>query len=75
MRAVVFRSERTVSYESVPDPRIDRPTDALVRVRLTAICGSDLHVYHGREQGLDAGTVMGHEFVGQVLECGADVSA
>ncbi len=75
MRAVVFRSEREVSYESVPDPRIDRPTDVLVRVRLTAICGSDLHVFHGRESGLDAGTVMGHEFVGEVLECGAEVSA
>lgn len=74
MRAVVFRSERTVGYESVPDPGIERPTDALVRVRLTAICGSDLHVYHGREHGLDAGTVMGHEFVGEILECGADVN-
>ena len=73
MQAVVFRSEREVACESVPDPGLVDPTDALVRVRLTAICGSDLHVYHGREKGLDVGTVMGHEFVGEILECGRDV--
>ncbi len=60
-------------FESVPDPRIEDPRDAIVRVKLTAICGSDLHPYHGREVGLDPGTVLGHEFVGEVAESGAEV--
>lgn len=60
--------------ESVAEPVIQAPTDALVRVELAAICGSDLHVWHGRETGLDAGTVMGHEFLGEVVETGAAVT-
>jgi len=73
MRALTFQSERTVAVETVCDPRLEQPTDALVRVSLTAVCGSDLHVYHGRETGLDRGTVMGHEFVGEIVECGREV--
>jgi len=60
---------------SVAEPAIEAPTDALLQVRLTAVCGSDLHVYHGREHGIDPGTVMGHELVGEVLEVGPDVTA
>jgi len=59
--------------ESVGEPGLVAPTDALIRVQLAAICGSDLHVWHGREIGLDGGTVMGHEFLGEVLEIGAEV--
>ncbi len=59
----------------VADPQILAPTDAIVEVERTAICGSDLHVYHGREAGLDDGTVMGHEFVGRVVEAGSEVRA
>ncbi len=73
MQAIVFRGVRTVRVESRPEPELARPSDALVRVTCTAVCGSDLHVYHGRERGLDAGTVMGHEFVGEVVELGAEV--
>jgi threonine dehydrogenase-like Zn-dependent dehydrogenase len=74
VKGVTFRGKREVRCESVPDPRLVEPTDALVRVLLSAVCGSDLHVYHERERGLDAGTVMGHEFVGEVLEVGREVS-
>jgi threonine dehydrogenase-like Zn-dependent dehydrogenase len=74
LRAVVFASEGEVRVESVPDPVLAVPTDAVVGVRLTAVCGSDLHVYHGRERGLDPGTAMGHEMVGEVLETGAEVT-
>ncbi len=73
MRAITFQEPRRVRVEDVPDPRIEAPTDAVVRVRLSAVCGSDLHVYHGRETGLDAGCVLGHEFLGEVVETGRDV--
>ncbi len=73
MRALTFRGRRTVAVESVPDPSLQLPTDALVRVSLTAICGSDMHAYHERERGLDHGTVMGHEFVGEIVDCGHQV--
>lgn len=74
MRALTFHGGRDVRCEDVPDPRIVAPTDAIVRVERTAVCGSDLHVYHERERGLDRGTVMGHEFTGTVLETGRDVA-
>ena len=48
MRAVVYRGEHNVAIEDVDDPRIDAPTDAIVRITSTAICGSDLHMYEGR---------------------------
>lgn len=73
MRALTFRGPRTVSLETVPDPELRSPGDAIVKVRLSAICGSDLHVYHEREDGIDPGTVMGHEFVGEVVEVGKEV--
>ncbi len=73
MRAVVFEGVERVRCDRVPDPRVEEPGDALVAVTLAAVCGSDLHAYHGRETGLDAGTVMGHEFVGRVVETGAGV--
>ncbi len=73
MQGLTFRGPGHVALETVADPKIESPTDALVRVRLAAICGSDLHVYHGRETGLDLGTVMGHELVGEVVEVGREV--
>lgn len=75
MQAIVFEGVRAVRVASVPEPELVLPTDALVRVTCTAVCGSDLHVYHGREQGLDRGTVMGHEFVGEVVALGDEVAA
>jgi threonine dehydrogenase-like Zn-dependent dehydrogenase len=73
MKAVAFHAPFALACEDVPEPRLLAPTDALVRVDLAAICGSDLHVYRGVEAGLDRGTVMGHEFLGTVLEAGAEV--
>lgn len=70
MQALTFGGIETIIYRSVDDPRILGPTDAIVKITLSGICGSDLHVYHGRETGLDEGTVMGHEFVGTVVETG-----
>ena len=71
LRALTFNGERDIRCESVHDPEIREASDVIVRIELAAICGSDLHVYHEREKGLDHGTVMGHEFVGEVVEAGA----
>lgn len=71
MRAVVLQGHRSVSVEQVPDPTITSPDSAVIAVERTAICGSDLHLYHGDMGG--AGIRLGHEFVGTVLETGSDV--
>lgn len=70
MRAVTFAAPFDVRTLVVPDPTLQSPTDVIVRVEAAAICGSDLHVYRGVERGLDAGTVLGHEFTGTVLSAG-----
>ena len=75
MKALTFAGPQNVRFESVAEPAIQGPSDALVEIRLTAICGSDLHVYHEREKGLDPGTVLGHEFVGEVVAVGRGVTA
>ncbi len=74
MRAVTYHAPGDLRAERVPDPALIAPTDAIVAVSLAAICGSDLHVWHGRERGLDPGTVMGHEFLGTIVEAGAGVT-
>ncbi|HET9746313.1 MAG TPA: alcohol dehydrogenase catalytic domain-containing protein [Chitinophagaceae bacterium] len=73
MQALTFGGIEKIIYSSAPDPNILEPTDAIIQISLSGICGSDLHVYHGKEAGLDAGTVMGHEFTGTVIETGAGV--
>jgi threonine dehydrogenase-like Zn-dependent dehydrogenase len=73
VRAVVFASQGRVLVDTVEEPRILEPPDALVRVRLAGICGTDLHLAGGDLPGIDPGTVMGHEFVGDVVEIGAAV--
>src|SRR5690606_33005263 len=75
MKAITFQDVERLSLETVPDPELLEPADAIVRVRAAGICGSDLHPYFGRERGLDAGTVLGHEFVGEVVAVGPDVRA
>jgi len=74
MDAITFQAVEAVSFDSVADPELVEPTDALVDVTVAGLCGSDLHPYFGRERGLDPGTVMGHEFVGRVAEVGSAVS-
>jgi len=73
LRALTFHGKQDIRYESVADPALLSPTDAILKVHLAGICGSDLHVYHEREKGLDAGTVMGHEFVGEIVAAGREV--
>lgn len=73
MKAIIFNGKESVKCERVPDPGILESTDVIVKVDLAGICGSDLHVYYEREKGLDLGTVMGHEFVGEIVETGKSV--
>jgi len=72
MKAVVYRGPRDVSVENVPDPKIERPTDVIVQIRSTNICGSDLHMFEGRTD-FEKGRVFGHENLGQVTEVGQAV--
>jgi len=73
MRAVRFIMPKVVKVDSVADPTIEQPTDAIVRVTATAICGSDLHIYNGLFPQLKPMT-LGHEFMGEVVETGAAVT-
>lgn len=73
MKAVVLKGPRKVAVEEVPDPRIEQPTDAIVRITSTAVCGSDLHMYDGRTVAMP-GIVLGHEPLGVVTEVGSAVS-
>jgi glutathione-independent formaldehyde dehydrogenase len=69
MRAVVYSGPRDVSVKNIPDPRIERPTDVLIKITSTNICGSDLHMYEGRTD-METGRVLGHENLGQVIDVG-----
>jgi threonine dehydrogenase-like Zn-dependent dehydrogenase len=73
MHALTFGGKEIIEYSTVKDPGLLHPSDAIVKITLAGICGSDLHVYHGRETGIDHGTVMGHEFTGIVEEAGPAV--
>ena len=70
MKAVVYRGPFQVAVEEVPEPRLEADTDAILEVELAAICGSDLHIYHGKIAGVLPGTILGHEFVGRIVEKG-----
>ncbi|HVM38074.1 MAG TPA: zinc-dependent alcohol dehydrogenase [Sphingomicrobium sp.] len=71
MRALTWQGRHDVRVETVPDPQIVNPRDCIVQVTSTAICGSDLHLYDGYIPGMRAGDVLGHEFMGEVVEVGA----
>jgi threonine dehydrogenase-like Zn-dependent dehydrogenase len=73
MKAVVFRGVGDIRLEEVPDPKIQQPTDAIIRITASAICGTDLHMIRGTLPGMKPGTILGHEAVGIVEEVGADV--
>jgi threonine dehydrogenase-like Zn-dependent dehydrogenase len=73
MKANCWMGKKNVSVEKVPDPRILSPRDAIVRVTSTAICGSDLHLYNGFIPTMERGDIVGHEFMGEVMEVGADI--
>ena len=72
MRAVTFQAPGEVLVEQVPEPELQHPEDAIVSVEASGICGSDLHIYHGRTP-VERGFTVGHEFVGTVLAVGDDV--
>jgi threonine dehydrogenase-like Zn-dependent dehydrogenase len=73
MKANCWMGTRSVQVEDVPDPKILNPRDAIVRVTSTAICGSDLHLYNGFVPSMKRGDVLGHEFMGEVVEVGKGV--
>src|SRR5438552_5124378 len=73
MRAVVWEGKNNIKVAEVPDPQILNPRDAIVKVSLTAICGSDLHLYNGFIPTMKSGDVLGHEFMGEVIEVGSEV--
>ena len=72
MRALTWQGQEKVSVENVPDPAIQEPTDAIIEVTSTAICGSDLHLYTVLGPFLSPGDVLGHETMGVVVEAGPE---
>ncbi|HKQ08295.1 MAG TPA: zinc-dependent alcohol dehydrogenase [Blastocatellia bacterium] len=73
MRANCWMSPKLVEVQEVPDPKILNQRDAIVRITSTAICGSDLHLYNGFIPAMEPGDVLGHEFMGEVVEVGKEV--
>src|SRR5918992_4411624 len=73
MRALCWYGKHDVRIENVPDPKILNPRDAILRVTSTAICGSDLHLYDGYIPTMQPGDILGHEFMGEVVEVGPQV--
>jgi threonine dehydrogenase-like Zn-dependent dehydrogenase len=74
MRAVTWHGKRDVRVDEVPDPKIEEPTDAIVRITTTAICGSDLHLYEVLSMFMAEGDILGHEPMGIVEEVGSEVT-
>jgi threonine dehydrogenase-like Zn-dependent dehydrogenase len=73
MRANCYHGKQKVGLDHVPDPRILSPQDVIVKITTTAICGSDLHLYNAMVPSLEKGDVLGHEFMGEVVEVGREV--
>jgi threonine dehydrogenase-like Zn-dependent dehydrogenase len=72
MRALCWHGKNDIRCDTVPDPKIESPRDAIVKVTSCAICGSDLHLYDGFMPGMESGDIMGHEFMGEVVEVGTE---
>jgi len=73
MKALCWHGANDVRVDNVPDPTIINPRDAIVKITSTAICGSDLHLYDGFIPTMQSGDIMGHEFMGEVVELGSQV--
>lgn len=73
MKALTYHGPHNVKVETVPDPAIEQADDIILRITATAICGSDLHLYHGKIPKVEHGDIFGHEFMGEVVETGRDV--
>ncbi|AGW94175.1 zinc-dependent alcohol dehydrogenase [Cupriavidus sp. DF5525] len=72
MKALCWHGKHDIRCDTVPDPVIEHPRDAIVKVSSCAICGSDLHLYNGFVPGMEKGDILGHEFMGQVVEVGPE---
>lgn len=75
MRALCWHGKKDIRCETVPDPGIEHPRDAIIKMSCCAICGSDLHLFGGFMMGMKAGDIVGHEFMGEVVEVGRDNKA
>lgn len=75
MKAITWHGKHDLRCESVPDPRIEHPRDAIIKVTACAICGSDLHIFNGIMPGMETGDVLGHETMGEVVEVGSENKA
>ena len=73
MKATCWMGKNKVEVRDVPDPKILNSGDAMVKITSTAICGSDLHLYNGFVPSMKRGDIVGHEFMGEVVEVGRDV--
>jgi threonine dehydrogenase-like Zn-dependent dehydrogenase len=74
MKALAYHGTNDVRIDTVPDPRIEAPGDVLLRVTATAICGSDLHILDGFVPEMQSGDILGHEFMGEIVEIGSEVT-
>jgi threonine dehydrogenase-like Zn-dependent dehydrogenase len=74
MKALTWRGKGDIRCESVPDPSIQHPRDAIIKVTACAICGSDLHLFDGVMPSMESGDVLGHETMGEVVEIGFEVT-
>src|SRR5581483_4512484 len=74
MKAACWYGAHDVRVKNTPDPEIINPRDAIVRVRATTICGSDLHLYDGYIPTMEPGDIIGHEFMGEVVDVGREVT-
>src|SRR5215210_7332877 len=75
MKALCWHHKGDVRVDTVPDPEIVDPTDAIVRITATAICGSDLHIYDGCTPTMEEGDILGHEPMGEVVAVGSAVTS
>ena len=74
MKAVCWMGKEKMQVHDVPDPTILNPRDAIVRITSTCICGSDLHLYDGFIPTMEQGDILGHEFMGEIVEVGPGIS-
>ena len=75
MKALCWHGKKDVRYDTVPDPTIEEPRDAIIKMTSCAICGSDLHLFGGFMPGMESGDILGHEFMGEVVEVGKENKA
>ena len=74
MLALTYHGPHDVRVDTVPDPILQEPDDIILQITATAICGSDLHLYRGKIPKLEDGDILGHEFMGVVVDAGSEVT-